>query len=296
MYTNPDKDGFWDAMVFERDPKYGLILGDPVDGNFMVLRTTDGGSHWSRVMAASTPGLAADPASMGAFAASNSSLAWAAQVLDSEDRGNFIYWFTTGGTAGPFVFRGQSECDPKAYHQDSQRCSLAWKVDRDRLPLAAGNASSGGFSLKVIDGDETLHYAVAVGGDYANPEQRKGTAAWWSAATNRWQAAAVPPGGFRSAVDIVDGTATVGEPDHATWITVGPNGSDLSRDNGRSWQPIEHAPPDIGKGGEWNALSLPWAVGPNGRIAKLNYEALPPAEGHRLKPPSGIRAHHPLAQ
>jgi hypothetical protein len=90
----------------------------------------------------------------------------------------------------------------------------------------------------------------------------------------------------------VDGTATVEEPDHAIWITVGPNGSDLSRDDGKTWQPIEHAPPDVGKGGEWNALSLPWVVGPNGRIAKLNYEMLQPA-GRRLKPPSGARPRHP---
>ena len=58
------------------------------------------------------------------------------------------------------------------------------------------------------------------------------------------------------------------------WVTVGPNGSDVSRDDGRTWQPLEHAPADAPKGGEWNALSLPWAVGPHGRIGKLNPEAL----------------------
>lgn len=50
------------------------------------------------------------------------------------------------------------------------------------------------------------------------------------------------------------------------WITVGTNGSDISRDDGRSWQPLDN--------GNWNALSLPFVVGPHGRIGKLNAEAL----------------------
>jgi hypothetical protein len=45
------------------------------------------------------------------------------------------------------------------------------------------------------------------------------------------------------------------------WIAAGTNGSDLSRDGGNSWQPLDH--------GNWNALSLPYAVGPEGRIGKL---------------------------
>jgi hypothetical protein len=149
--------------------------------------------------------------------------------------------------------------------------------------LAKGE-TAGAFSLALGDGSR----AVAGGGDYNKPGDRSGTAAWTADAGGHWTTSNTLPGGFRSAV--------AWDPDHKLWITVGPNGSDLSRDDGKTWQPIEHAPPDIGKGGEWNALSLPWAVGPNGRIAKLNYDALPPAHGHRLKPPSGIRAHHPLAQ
>jgi hypothetical protein len=275
LYTNPDKDGFWDAITFLSDPTHMTILGDPVGGAFTLLRTTDGGLHWSRVSTASSPGLAADASSMGAFAASNSALVWAAQVLNSEDDGNFIYWFATGGTAGPFLFRGRSECNPKAYHQDPQRCSVHWTVDRDRLPLASGNSSAGGFSLAVLDGGETLHHAVVVGGDYAKPDQRAGTAAYWSAASGRWRPALVQPGGYRSAVQILPDSATVENPDHAIWIAAGPNGSDVSRDNGRTWQPLERAPANGDKAGEWNALSLPWIVGPRGRIAKLDPARLP---------------------
>jgi len=45
------------------------------------------------------------------------------------------------------------------------------------------------------------------------------------------------------------------------WITVGTNGSDLSRDDGRNWQRLDD--------GNWNALGLPFVVGPHGRIARL---------------------------
>jgi hypothetical protein len=51
------------------------------------------------------------------------------------------------------------------------------------------------------------------------------------------------------------------------WIAVGTNGSDVSRDDGKSWQPLDD--------GNWNALSLPFVVGPNGRIARINASVLP---------------------
>lgn len=42
---------------------------------------------------------------------------------------------------------------------------------------------------------------------------------------------------------------------------------DISCDDGKTWQPIDD--------GNWNALSLTFVVGPNGRIARLNPAALP---------------------
>ncbi len=66
-------------------------------------------------------------------------------------------------------------------------------------------------------------------------------------------AAAVPPHGFRSAVAF--------DMKLGVWIAVGTNGSDFSRDDGKTWQPLED--------GNWNALSLPYVVGNQGRIAVL---------------------------
>ncbi len=84
-----------------------------------------------------------------------------------------------------------------------------------------------------------------------------------------WTAATTPPHGFRSAVAYDANTKT--------WITVGPNGTDISTDDGRNWRALHPDPkfneaPDADQ--HWNALSLPYAVGPHGRIATLRPSAL----------------------
>jgi hypothetical protein len=77
------------------------------------------------------------------------------------------------------------------------------------------------------------------------------------------------PHGFRSAI-AYDAASK-------TWITVGPNGTDISTDDGRNWRalhpdPALHEAPDADR--NWNALSLPFVVGPHGRIGKMNPHAL----------------------
>jgi hypothetical protein len=96
-----------------------------------------------------------------------------------------------------------------------------------------------------------LQHGVTVGGDAKKPEV--GGAAFTSDMGLHWKAAATPPHGFRSAVAWSDGLKA--------WVAVGPNGSDVSRDDGKTWSRLED--------GAWNALSLPFAVGPQGRIGRL---------------------------
>ena len=60
---------------------------------------------------------------------------------------------------------------------------------------------------------------------------------------------------------------------------MGPNGTDISTDDGRNWRPLRpnpalNEPPDADR--EWNAISLPFVVGPHGRIGKLRSDALTP--------------------
>ena len=250
LYTNPDKDGFWDGMVFQSRDK-GYLLGDPIGGKFVLLHTTNGGQNWTR---SDPAGFASADGAPGAFAGSNSSL-----LAGAQDQPKF-------GTAGGFVyaqtFRVHVPVSASGEHSPSTASEM-WS--RTATPLASNKPSAGIFSLAVRPAP--VFTLMAAGGDYLQPDMRTGTAAYSQDNGLHWTASSIPPGGYRSAV--------AWDAELKLWVTVGPNGSDISRDDGRTWQPLEHAPADTPKGGEWNALSLPWAVGPHGRIGKLNPELLP---------------------
>jgi photosystem II stability/assembly factor-like uncharacterized protein len=239
LYTNSDKDGFWDAVVFA-DRQRGLILGDPVGGHFVLLFTLDGGANWGRNEAKD---LDVGASKVGAFAASNSSILYAETGLP---------WFGTSGPGGPYVYMGDSVCTSLTAQQSPATCGKSFLYfERSKLPMAGDSPSSGVFSLAgTLSSTESI---IAVGGNYAKPDESSGTAAYTLDFGKTWFAAAKPPHGYRSAVawDAAD----------KAWIAVGTNGSDVSYDDGKTWQYLDS--------GNWNALSLPWVVGPEGRIAKL---------------------------
>ncbi|HZS55349.1 MAG TPA: hypothetical protein VFA65_13190 [Bryobacteraceae bacterium] len=223
LFENPDRDGFWDALLFHG--KGGFILGDPVKGRFVLFRSDDSGKHWQRDDGS---GLAAAPEGEGVFAASNSSLV----VLP-----NSQLLFATGGVGGPHVFRRDKDGN--------------WS--NTKVPINGGTESAGAFSIAFRDNS----HGIAVGGDYKNPAQSDRTAAWTSDGGVTWHSATRFPSGFRSAV--------AWDQSIQAWIAAGPNGSDASRDDGRTWRQLDS--------GNWNALSLPWAAGPKGRIASLDFNA-----------------------
>jgi photosystem II stability/assembly factor-like uncharacterized protein len=226
LFENPDPAGFWDAIAFRRN--VGTLLGDPVDGHFVIYRTNDSGRHWIREKSTA---LAANPKGEGAFAASNSAL-----VVRPDGK---KILFGTGGPGGPRIFMSNFKSRAK------------WTTAT--LPGMGKGDSAGVFSLAFRDRE----HGVAVGGDYKNPENRDGTAAFTPDGGVSWRAAAVPPSGYRS---------SVGWDQHRqAWISVGPNGSDVSTDDGQTWHRLD--------GASWNALSIPWVVGSNGRIARLGEDA-----------------------
>jgi len=256
LFTNPDKDGFWDAMVFEDWPRTppsafdGWILGDPVRHEFQLLHTQDGGTHW---LLESKKAPRAEPDAQGAFAASNSAFILAPDALGHRT----FPIFGSGGTAGAFVYRSMTRtiCVDGCSEKDASSPSAARDWNKAAASLAGGNASSGVFSIAFRDRE----HGIVVGGDYAKPNDSEGTAAWTADLGKTWTAAAKPPHGYRSAV--------AWDAEAKAWIAAGTNGSDISYDDGKTWVSLDD--------GNWNALSLPWVVGPNGRIAKLDPGKLP---------------------
>jgi photosystem II stability/assembly factor-like uncharacterized protein len=257
LFTNPDKDGFWDAIYFDRQ-KWGWLLGDPVKGAFVFYASDDGGKTWIRQI---NHGLMADAKTQGVFAASNSSLF-----------GQFgAVQFATGGANGSFVNILRSveiclHCDQEKYHEDLEGRHDTW--ERHRIPIGDASDASGAFSLARNQlppkHDLATLVIVAVGGDFTKPDESTATAAYSNDDGETWLPAQTPPHGYRSAVAYDEASKT--------WITVGPNGTDVSVDDGRNWKAVHpdallHEAADADR--NWNAMSLPYVVGPHGRIGKL---------------------------
>jgi hypothetical protein len=132
------------------------------------------------------------------------------------------------------------------------------------MPLAGGKPSAGVFSIAFRDN----RHGIAVGGDYKEPARTAGTAAWTSDDGLTWHSASALPSGYRSSV--------AWQPKIRAWIAVGPNGGDISRDDGRTWRRFDSA--------NWNALSVPWVAGPKGRIASLDFAGVAFANGSQSGP------------
>ena len=283
LFTNPDApgSGFFDALLF-LDRNLGLVFGDPahgsmrnpVEGGYFAFRirvTSDGGKTWTPVTdpELNAPGKNLQPlANEGLFAASNSSAAVSEGML----------WIGTGagrvlrrriytgsvGRADAF----QSHYCAGAMDPFSHRCGIPWTDwTNTGTPLSSASLTAGIFSLQF----RTPAIGVAVGGDYQKPNQATSTATYSLDGGTTWQPAQTPPHGYRSSVAY--------DPQQKLWITVGPNGTDISTDDGKDWHPLHPSnddPADADK--NWNALSLPFVVGPHGRIGRLR--TLTPQQMH----------------
>ena len=120
-----------------------------------------------------------------------------------------------------------------------------WTVSE--TPLRQAESSAGIFSLAIGPRGAML----AVGGDYKKPEQATQVLALSADSGKTWRVGAGPRG-FRSAAIFLARQLVV---------AVGTSGADLSRDGGRTWEPVEAA--------GYNAIQPGWAVGPAGRIARV---------------------------
>lgn len=218
QFQNEEADAFFDAMAFS-DAAHGVAVSDSVAGQFVILTTSNGGDNWTRVPADRLPAALSNE---GYFAASGTNVT---------TFGRTHIWAGTGAAARARVLR-------------STDAGATWQIAD--TPLPAGQ-SAGIYSIAFRDAMN----GVVVGGDYAKETEqshniavtRDGGATW----TRVTRADGTPAlGGFRSAVAYVRGTTT--------WIAVGPSGTDISHDDGRTWAPVE--------GPGFHAFSL----APSGRV------------------------------
>ncbi|HEY4054738.1 MAG TPA: YCF48-related protein [Terriglobales bacterium] len=175
QFKNSEPKGFLDCMAFS-DSKHGVIVGDPVNGRFQILRTTDSGKSWRY---ADPKGMPAAIEGEGAFAASNTCIA-----IYGENA-----WFMTGGSAA------------RVFH--SSDGGENWSVTE--TPIVHGAASQGIFSVAFKD---TQHGVIA-GGDYAHPDQGGNNLAMTTDGGKTWKLATFPQTRFFSGISYVDGTSLV---------------------------------------------------------------------------------------
>lgn len=165
VHREGSPEAFFDGVSFV-DKSRGYVIGDPVNGKWMILETVNGGKSWSmlKVLPSAEPGEAA-------FAASASSLLATPSGLI----------FGTGGSISNLNF-----FDFK---------NSIW--EKVKTPMLQGEAPQGIFAV-AKSGSQIL----AVGGDYTKLEAREGNAVRFD--LESFENPKVSPLGYRSGIAVFD--------------------------------------------------------------------------------------------
>ncbi|WMX48743.1 oxidoreductase [Streptomyces roseicoloratus] len=225
-FRNTDPRAFYDCMTFF-DRRHGLAMSDPVDGRFRILSTRDGGRSWKVLPADGMP--AALPGEAG-FAASGQCLVSA---------GPKDVWLATGGGATGRVLHSADR-------------GLTWTATETTIP--AGEGAKGVFGLAFRD----RRHGIAVGGDYRTDQPSPRAAAVTGDAGRAWTASTAPPPAYRSGVAWLPHSRSAA-------LAVGPTGTDLTTDGGRTWRTVDTGSYDTV---DCTPDGACWASGEKGRIAR----------------------------
>ena len=227
---------FFDSISFWNET-YGIVMSDPIDGQFWLARTKDGGKSWKSVKKDSLP--TPEPGEAG-FAASGTNMC----VVGEE-----TCFIGLGGT-------------PENQTRNSSRILIS--KDRGKSWSFGGpvpiqrSPSSGIFSIWFADESD----GVAIGGDYLNADDTSSNYAVTRDGGKTWTTPSprVPPSGYRSCV------ASWKNGREVKLVAVGTNGTDMSTDLGNKWVRISK------KG--FNSVGFSsngrsgWAVGQDGSVAR----------------------------
>jgi len=165
VYKDERSSIFLDAMDFYGNT--GYIVGDPIDGSFQLLKSTDKGKSWIDV---SNDFMLYAEEGEAAFAASGSNI----QAFK-----DFVLIGTGGAFSGFFYY------SPKKL-----------KIDKYECPIWYGNNSSGIFAIDFLD-DKT---GIAVGGNYMLDQDNRNNVLLTYDGGKNWSKPETPVLGYRSDV------------------------------------------------------------------------------------------------
>jgi len=149
-------------------------------------------------------------------------------------------WLATGGGKKSRLF----------YSKDMGK---NWEIQE--TPILCGKEAQGIFSLALGSSKAW----VAVGGDYTRETNPEKASVYTLNAGKIWKVSTTPPRGYRSGIAHAAGKV---------FVCVGTSGSDMSMNNGKTWQPINTL--------DLNAVrfdkkgKIGWAVGRDGQIYKIS--------------------------
>jgi photosystem II stability/assembly factor-like uncharacterized protein len=261
LFRDVEASGTWRASV--------LAIGEGEASR--IYTTFDGGRHWKLAFVNDDPaafydcmafygggrrGLVMSDPVGGKFriaATDDWGLSW--HVLPNagmppavEDEFGFAASGTCLVTSGRDAWFGSGGGASRVFH--SRDGGYTWTVTAAPIPAAD---AGGVFSLAFRD----RHHGVMVGGDFTAPDNGVDASGFTRDGVS-WRGGG-DLSGYRSGVDWVSGS-------HDTLIAVGPTGSDVTRDGGRTWKAFDTA--------DYDAVDcVPgtcWASGPAGAVAVLD--------------------------
>jgi photosystem II stability/assembly factor-like uncharacterized protein len=259
---------FRDIDAFSDRVAYTLSIGNGELSR--IYKTNDGGASWTLQLANTDPQIFLDAM---AFWSEDAGIAFS----DSVD-GRFVIFTTANGRTweripperlpealpneGAYAASGTN----LAIHGDhvwigttasrvlhSPDRGRTWTVTQTPIPTSA---SAGIFSIAFRD----PQHGIVVGGDYRKESEAIDNAAVTADGGRTWTGSK-GLSGFRSAIAYLPKSK-------ASWLAVGPQGADVSHDDGRTWVPLP--------GGGFDTFSFApqrqvgWGAGQKGTIARLD--------------------------
>ncbi|HEX5216431.1 MAG TPA: hypothetical protein VFV98_13285 [Vicinamibacterales bacterium] len=267
----PDRLDYRDIDAMNATTAYALSIGNGAASR--IFKTTDAGQTWAEQYRASEEKIFLDAMT---FSDANRGI-----VLGDSIDGRFFFMTTDNGGArwipvpvdrlpaalpnegffaasgtnvaalGDHIWIGTGAAAKARVLRSADR-GLSWAIAE--TPVAAG-PSAGIYSIAFRD----AQHGIVVGGDYAKEAEATDNCAITSDGGATWTLIK-GLSGFRSVVAPVPGAP-------ATWIAIGPRGSDVSTDDGRTWTPIEG--PGFDTFSFVRGTAIGWGSGARGAIAKL---------------------------
>ncbi|KAH7324180.1 oxidoreductase [Stachybotrys elegans] len=266
---------FRDIQAWSTTEAVILSIGEGTDSR--VYTTSDGGESWTQTFANQEPtafynciafetpehGFAVSDPVDGHFRlieTNDGGDTW--EIVDPSGMVDALpgeFGFAASGTcistAGGRWYLASGGIDPGRIFRSSD--GLNWDVSNSSI---AGGPAGGVFSVQFRDAKRGL----AVGGDFTVPTGGLNNAAWSTDAGVTWVAAEKFPGGYRSGASWVPGLCHVA-------LAVGPTGSDITLDGGKTWHGFDNGTFDSV---ECLDASSCWASGAGGRVGRLGFNLL----------------------